>query len=137
MPMPRHFFHHGIAAFLLAFAFLDLAVVDVVFPEHCLGEQLGFKVAALADTAKPSRLVSWETTETSGVQSTTRLTIQTQVGITDGTHESCCFLCCPNQLIPTVPASIVPIGIGFSHHRQALFEPVPPPQKLYHPPRLV
>jgi hypothetical protein len=117
----------GVAIFLLAFAFFDLAVVDMFSPQLCGDEQVPLSLTGPADSSE-------EVAGESG-------TINTHDSRPDqDSHQSPidedCFCCC-SHIIPSphmnVAASNCPPPPGASAITSF---PLAPPRDTFHPPRL-
>ena len=117
----------GIAILLLAFAFFDIAIVDVFFPQLCGDEQsLGF----VADSVKAPEKITDETVSISRHDSRPNRD-SSQLSIDED-----CFCCC-SHIIPGVYVNVAVFnGAPQPHDPTIASLPLSPPHGAYHPPRI-
>jgi hypothetical protein len=116
----------GIAIFLLAFAFFDMAIVDVFFPQACGEQQMS------APGADPVDLTEEGAGELRAVKNR-----DSQPG--QDSHESSadedCFCCC-SHIIPSPLVKVVTLNSPPQADDPAITSlPAAPPRGAYHPPR--
>jgi len=117
----------GVAIFLLAFAFFDMAIVDVFFPQACGEQQMSTPSAGPVDT-----------TEESAGESMAVKNHDSQPG--QDSHESSsdedCFCCC-SHIIPTAHVNVLTLNSPPQAADPAITSlPSAPPHGTYRPPRL-
>lgn len=112
---------HGIAIFLLAFAFFDLMVVDMLSPELCGDEQAPFS-SACPETADESAVTRTHDSQPS-----------------QDPHQSPidedCFCCC-SHIIPSPNVDVAALNCPPRPDDPAITSlPSSPPRGAFHPPR--
>lgn len=117
----------GVAIFLLAFAFFDLAVVDMFSPQLCGDEQVSHSLTGPVDS----------TEEVAGEAGAIK-THDSQPG--QDSHQSPidedCFCCC-SHIIPGVCISVAVLNGSPQPGASAISSlPLSPPRDAFHPPRL-
>jgi hypothetical protein len=116
----------GIAIFLLAFAFFDMAIVDVFFPQLCGDEQMSVSVNGPITT---SEKITDEVAMTSGRES------QSQQNSSPESVDEDCFCCC-SHIIPSIYVNLAGLNAAPRQQDQATASlPSSPPLDTYHPPR--
>jgi hypothetical protein len=116
----------GIAIFLLAFAFFDMAVVDVFYPQLCGDEEASVSVAP---PAKPSEMSSNKTASISGYN------LHSKQNLGQPSTDEECFCCC-SHIIPGVNVNVAVLnGAPQPHDTTIASLPSAPTYGAYHPPR--
>jgi hypothetical protein len=118
---------HGIAIFLLAFAFFDMAVVDMFFPQACGEQQMSTPSAAPVDS----------TEEIAGeLRAVNNHDSQSGQDSHESSADEDCFCCC-SHIIPSPNVNVVTLNSPPQAGDPAITSlPSAPPRGAYHPPRL-
>lgn len=116
----------GLASFLLAFAFFDMAVVDTFFPQLCGDHQVShFGASQVESTEKiADELASIRDHGSQPVQDSRQSPI-----------EEDCFCCC-SHIIPSPHVKVATLNCPPQLSDPAVTSlPLAPPHGAYHPPR--
>jgi hypothetical protein len=117
----------GMAIFLLAFAFFDMAVVDVFFPQLCGDEHAS---DSFTSTAKSTEKIADEFAVTRNQDSQ-----PVQDSRQSGTDEDC--FCCCSHIIPSPHVSVAALNCPPQPDDPAIPSfPSSSPHGVFHPPRL-
>jgi hypothetical protein len=117
----------GIAIFLLAFAFFDLSIVDVFFPQLCGDEQVSSSSASPGEA--PEKIANEKLSIRSHDSQQTQDSSQSSI-------DEDCFCCC-SHIIPGVIVNVADMnGAPQPHDPRIASLPSSPPHGAFHPPRL-
>jgi hypothetical protein len=122
--------YRGIAIFFLIFAFVDLTIIDLAFPQLCEDTRgtISTSLNALNSPYFDSDVIALAST--GGGDERDQHT-------DPGCREEDCFCCC-SHIVPGVPADIAALGLKTLAPVATINSlPSPPPQRTYHPPRVV
>jgi hypothetical protein len=120
----------GIAIFLVAFAFFDMAVVDMFFPQRCGDEQTSQSINSPADaTDKSTRKIAEDLLVVSNRDS------QPDQDSHQSSADEDCFCCC-SHIIPGQHINVATLNFP-PHPGDAALPMLPsaPPHGAFHPPR--
>jgi hypothetical protein len=117
----------GIAIFLLAMAFFDMAIVDLFFPQLCGDDQVSFLAAGPVESTEK---VADEFAAPGNHDS------QPDQDSDQSTTDEDCFCCC-SHIIPSPHVSLAALNGPPPPDDPAIASlPSPPPHGPFHPPRL-
>jgi hypothetical protein len=124
----RNRLYRGMAIFLIIFAFVDLTIIDLAFPQLCDSDHLPMAASLNAIN------LAYSTGEAYAAVSTGTDNDREQHS-DQGCEEGDCFCCC-SHIVPGVPVSVAALGLKTLAAVAAITSfPSPPPQSTYHPPR--
>jgi hypothetical protein len=124
----RNRLYRGMAIFLIIFAFVDLTIIDLAFPELCDSDHPPMSSSLNAFNS------AYSTGEVYAAASTEGDNDQGQHS-NQGCIEEDCFCCC-SHIVPSVPVNIASLGLKtLAPLASNTSIPSPPPQGKYHPPR--
>jgi len=117
----------GMAIFLLAFAFFDMAVIDIFFPQICGDQQMSLPGAGPSESTEK---VADEFAATGDYDS------QSDQDSHQSTTDEDCFCCC-SHIIPSPQVSVAALNCRPQPYNPAIIPfPSSPPHGVFHPPRL-
>ena len=117
----------GISILLLAFAFFDVAIVDVFFPQLCGDEQVSVSGPG---PVKSTKKIADDSVAISNHNS------QPGQDSSQSSIDEDCFCCC-SHIIPGVCVNVAVLnGAPQPHDPTITSLPSSPPHGAYHPPRL-
>jgi len=121
----------GTAVFLLAFAFFDMAVVDVFFPQLCGDEQASNSfTSAIKSTKKLNQKIADEFAATRNQDSQ-----PVQDSHQSSTDEDC--FCCCAHIIPSPHVRVATLNCPPQLDNQAIMSfPASSPHGVFRPPRI-
>jgi len=117
----------GIAIFLLAMAFFDMAIVDVFFPQLCGDDQASILGAIPVESSEKiaDEFAATRNQDSQPVQDSRQ----------SGTDEDC--FCCCSHIIPSPHVSVAALNCPPQPDDPAIPSfPSSSPHGVYHPPRL-
>jgi len=117
----------GIAVFLLAFAYFDVAIIGVFFPQLCGDEQASVSFASPVKSTKKNA---------DGLMAISNHGSQPSQDLSPPTIDEDCFCCC-SHIIPGVCIDVAVLN-GSSQPPDPTNTALPssPPHDTFHPPRL-
>jgi hypothetical protein len=120
----------GIAIFLIAFAFFDMTVIDMFFPQLCVDEQTSQSVNSPVDaTDKPTGKIAGDLTAGANHDS------QPDQDSRQSSADEDCFCCC-SHIIPSRHVNVATLNSPPQPEDAAIPSlPSAPPQGAFHPPR--
>jgi hypothetical protein len=120
----------GIAIFLIAFAFFDMTVIDMFFPQLCVDEQTSQSINSSLDaTDKSDRKIADDLMVISSHDS------QPDQDSHQSSADEDCFCCC-SHIIPSRHVNVATLNSPPQPDDAALPSlPSAPPHGTYHPPR--
>jgi hypothetical protein len=126
--MKPGYLRRGMAVLLLAFAFIDLAVIDIIAPQICND---GFSMIAGAAPTQNDAPVELEI----GVRNTLPQRDSHSESSPASTEEDC--FCCCSHILPCFSLDYVPPNTTPRVNIALIASlPTPPPQDTFHPPRV-
>jgi hypothetical protein len=139
--MSRSHLRRGIAIFLLAFAFFDMAIVDTLFPQLCVDVQASHSFSSPVEPNKNTEPTKdnkdkkiaaqfWAIGNHDSQQGQDRHPSPADPAVED------CFCCC-SHIAPSPHVNVAALNCHPQPHDSAIQSlPSPPPQGTFHPPRL-
>jgi hypothetical protein len=124
----RNRLYRGMAIFLIIFAFVDLTIIDLAFPQLCDSDHSPMSSSLNAIS------LAYSTGESYAVASSEDDNDREQHSNQGGAEEDC--FCCCSHIVPSVPVNIAALGLKpLAPLASNTSLPSPPPQSKYHPPR--
>ncbi len=120
----------GIAIFLVAFAFFDMAVVDVFFPQRCVDEQTSQSInSPVESTDKLTGKIADNLWAISNHDS------QPDQDSHQSSADEDCFCCC-SHIIPSQHVNVATLNFTLRPDDPAItYLPSSSPHGVFHPPR--
>ena len=132
--MKPGYLRRGMAILLLAFAFFDLAVIDIIAPQICNDEFSTIAVSAPAQNASGEFDLNGTVEAAIGAQSSLPQQESHSESSPASTDEDC--FCCCSHILPGFSFDCITLNT-MPRVAIALIAslPSPPPQDTFHPPR--